>query len=163
MNAGRGKAYGKCISDYIVSVDVLSDGMIRSLSKEECRFEYRKSIFHDGKSIIVGACFQFEEMSKSESSEKIQERLSLCKRVQDMSAPNFGTVFCESNKHIMFFVRFFHLGYKEGCTFSSKTNNWMLNNGKGTFQQAVTLIERVKRLHKMVRRNVRTEVRIWYQ
>lgn len=162
MNAGRGKAHHKCISDYIVSVDVLKNGTVLTYSKENCHFEYRKSRFHEEKNtIIVGALFRFEAMDRERSGAMVQERIDLCKRVQDMSAPNFGTVFCESNKYIMAMVKAFHWGYKNGCSFSSKTKNWMLHGNKGTFIQAVALINRVKNLHTVFGQRCKAEVRIW--
>ena len=47
MNAGTGRKTHKYISDFVVSVDVLKDGKICNISKDECKYDYRKSIFQD--------------------------------------------------------------------------------------------------------------------
>ena len=78
-----------------------------------------------------------------------------------MSAPNFGTVFCESNKYIMTLVKKLRLGYQNGCAFSGKTSNWMLRGKEGTFEQAMKLLNKVQKWHRMFGRNCRTEVEIW--
>lgn len=162
MNAGRGKQYNKCISDYIQSVDVLIDGKIKTFSKKDCEFSYRTSKFQSlPKCIITGALFKFPAMSKEKTAAEVQARIDLCRRVQDMSAPNYGTVFCESNKYIMTLVQKFHLGYKNGCSFSRKTKNWMLHEENGTFEQAVNLLNKVKRWHKIFHLKCKAEVRIW--
>lgn len=162
MNAGRGIKFNKNISDYIISVDCLEDGEIKTLEKEACRFGYRSSVFQEKKNaIIVGAVFQFEKMEKAESERRIQERINLCKRTQDMSSPNFGTVFSKWDKIIINLVKLFHVGYKDGITFSGKTGNWLLHRENGTFRQAVSLIERVKKIHRTFRRECVVEVRIW--
>lgn len=118
MNAGRGKSHNKCISDYIESVDVYVDGEIKKYNRDQCQFSYRSSIFQAMPGcIIIGATFKFPQMSEEESSKLIAERKELCKQVQDMSFPNFGTVFCESNKYIMEIVKRIQIGKKGGCHF----------------------------------------------
>ena len=44
MNAGRGRAYNKSISDYVVKIEVIHNGEIKILEKEECQFSYRHSL-----------------------------------------------------------------------------------------------------------------------
>ena len=162
MNAGRGKKYGKCISDYLTEVEVLRHGEICRIDKTSCCFSYRTSIFQNMPDcIILGAKFKFPQVSRKESEMRIQERIHLCKKNQDMTSPNFGTVFCESNKYIMAFVKKFHPGYKNGCTFSAKTANWMLRGKNGTFEQAISLLNKVRRWHCLFGQKCRTEVRIW--
>lgn len=162
MNAGRGRKHNKCISDYIQSVDVLIDGNIKTVQKKDCGFAYRSSAFQSMAScIITGALFEFPDMPAEETAAKIQERIDLCRHVQDMSAPNYGTVFSDSNRYIMAFVQRIHLGYKNGCSFSAKTKNWMLHGKEGTFEQAANLLNKVKIWHKIFHLKCKTEVRIW--
>lgn len=162
MNAGRGKKHNKCISDYIQSVDVLINGEVKTIPKNECEFAYRTSKFQSMKGcIILGAHFEFLVAPQEETSARVKERIDYCKNVQDMSGPNFGTVFCESNKYIMAIVRKINLGYKNGCRFSSKTRNWMIHGEDGTFNQAISLLNKVKKMHKLVGKRCRAEVRIW--
>lgn len=162
MNAGTGRKTNKYISDFVVSVDVLRDGKRETVSKEDCKYSFRSSVFQSEKNcIILGAEFRFPEMTAEEAQKGIDDRITLCKKTQDMSYPNFGTVFCVSNTKIMSYVRKFHIGYKDGCTFSPKRMNWMLNREKGNFQQAVKLINKVKKYHKLLHKECKCEVRIW--
>lgn len=162
MNAGRGREYNKCISEYIISVDVLFRGEVKTVMKKDCNFAYRTSKFQFMPGcVILGALFDFPTMPKDETSEKIQERIDLCKSIQDMSAPNYGTVFCQSNRYIMTIVKKIHFGYKNGCYFSSKTKNWMLHGVNGTFEQAIYLLNIIKKCHSLLRLKCKTEVKIW--
>ena len=162
MNAGRGKKHKQCISDYIISVDVLIDGILNTVPREEGTFSYRNSSFQTMKNcIIIGALFEFPSMSKSECDNRIKERLDLCKEKQDMSAPNFGTVFCESNKYIISLVKLLHIGKRNGCHFSDKTKNWMLHGPQGSFKEAISLLENIKKVHRLLGQKCRAEVRVW--
>ena len=162
MNAGRGKQHDCSISDYLLNVECLVNGEIRTINKEKCQFKYRDSIFqHSDNGIILGAVFKFSPMDERDAISKRKERIALCKRVQDTSLPNSGSVFCESNKYIMTILNRIGLGYPNGIAFSRKTKNWLINRGNGTFRQAKTLIDGVKRVHRLFRWTCRIEVKIW--
>lgn len=159
MNAGRGQKYNKCISDYIVSVDVLCDGKMETLPKEDCQFEYRDSIFKDSDMIVTSVLFQFPQMSISETNSKKEERIRLCKEKQDSSKPNFGSVFSECSGSIMKMVKAVAVR-TGGCHYSTKTSNWLLNDG-GTFEDAIDCIQKVELLHRFFCLKCKTEVIIW--
>ena len=162
MNAGTGRKTGKYISDFVVSVDILKNGKIQTLQKNECGYDFRTSVFQSYENcIILGGIFQFPKMSAEEAQKGINDRLELCKKTQDMSYPNFGTVFCVSNARIMEYFCKHHIGFKNGCTYSPIRKNWMLNREEGTFKQAVKLLDKVKRMHKLFRKECKCEVRIW--
>lgn len=162
MNAGRGRQHHKCISDYMISADVSVNAQTLVYEKKDCGFDYRRSVFQEMKGcVILGAVFQFPPMSAEESAGLVKERLELCRRVQDMSAPNFGTVFSRSNKYIMALVQKIQLGDRSGCRFSPKTRNWMLRGPRGNFKQAKKLLDRVMRWHRLLGQKCRAEVRIW--
>lgn len=160
MNAGRGKEYRNCISDYILRVKVLKDGEVIWLSKDMCSFGYRTSIFQNKNYIVLAAEFQFPEMAQEKTAQLRAERIALCRKKQDNSAPNFGTVFCESNKVIMQMFKYFPIGVENGISYSRKTANWMLNKG-GDFNAAISLIEKVEKVHKVCGKKCRTEVIVW--
>lgn len=161
MNAGRGKQYNKCISDYIVKITVLRDGKIVELVKEECEFSYRNSIFkNNSKYIILSVEFLFSEQLSEEGERLIKERITLCKNVQDNSAPNFGSVFMESNNRIMKFVKL--LGIRSNdISFSKKTANWILNRNNGTYEDVIKVMKRVELLHRLFGKKCKTEVIKW--
>lgn len=157
MNAGRGRAYNECISDFIEEVHVYHNGTTKVLRKEECRFSYRDSIFKNNDYIVLGAKFKFV----TEPKQTKKERMEFSKKYQDYSASSFGSVFCEHDRKIMYIVRLIHPGYKNGMAFSNKTSNWLLNKGEGTYAQAIKLIKRVQKFHKMFGKRAKPEVIIW--
>jgi len=160
MNAGRGAAYNMSIADYLVSVKVMQQGKIVTLSKEECNFSYRNSRFKNGDEIIISAVFAFEKMDKGKADEKRRARMNFVKENQDMSFPNLGTTFCKANSSIMGFVKRISLK-RRGICFSSKTSNWLQNRGNGSFKDAMFCIKVVERLHKLFRKECQVEYVIW--
>ncbi len=162
MNAGRGKSHNQCISDYIISVDVIENGVRKKYKKDECDFNYRHSVFQQlDRCVIVGATLRFDKVSTDVTNERIRERIELCKVKQDSSSPNFGSVFCVSNRRIMKIIKSIGFGRTEGCHFSKKTQNWMLKGKTGTYSEAVKLINSIKRIHKLFGQKCSLEVKIW--
>ncbi len=161
MNAGRGKRSELCISDHIVDIHVYAQGTIKILKKEQCEFQYRSSIFKNKGYLILGATFKFNKMSIGDSKKLKNERLELCKSVQDNSGYNFGSVFMESDWRIMQLVKIIHPGYKKGVTFSKKTGNWIINSGEGTFNQAMSLIKTVQKMHRILGKEAILEIILW--
>ena len=159
MNAGTGKATNKCISDFLVSVDVLHNGEVKTLLKEECDFSYRHSIFKNGEYLILSARFRFPYGKREDFEALIRERLEHCKVHQDASKPNFGTVFSNADNSIMRLMA--KLDKKSsGVHFSQKTRNWLVNE-RGTFKQALSRLRRVRLLHKLIAKPCSLEVIIW--
>lgn len=162
MNAGRGSDK-KCISDFLIDVRVMDyNGNVSVMTKEECKFKYRESIFMESDLIIVGASFKFPEQTLEESKRLIAERLETCKKYQDNAKPNFGSVFCAFNVKIMNFIKKHRkLFCNSKAHFSDKTTNWIINEGDGTFRDAMKCINKAKRIHKLFRKHIEVEVRIW--
>ena len=159
MNAGTGKATNKCISDFLVNVDVLHNGEVKTLLKEECDFSYRHSIFKNGEYLILSARFRFPYGKREDFEALIRERLEHCKVHQDASKPNFGTVFSNADNRIMRLMA--KLDKKSsGVHFSQKTRNWLVNE-RGTFKQALSRLRRVRLLHKLIAKPCSLEVIIW--
>ena len=163
MNAGRGRVHNLSISDYLQEVHILDlrTSETRYLSKENCEFGYRSSVFQKNSKIVIGAVFTFKKTDPDEGIAKREERIRMTKLAQDYSGFNFGSVFCECNGKIMKFIRFTHPGYKNGMMFSNKTSNWLLNKGEGSFVQAVKLINRVIKYHNVIGAKTKLEVVIW--
>lgn len=147
MNAGRGNVYKQSISDYVEKVTIFDGEKICDLDREACEFSYRNSIFLRRKFLILYVTFNFDFLPEEDGRKRMEERIEFSKKEQNTKKPNAGSVFKESNSMVMEIVRRSSLGWRNGCQFSSKTANWINNNGKGTFRQAILLINIVKALH----------------
>ncbi len=159
MNASIGNDV-VVLSDHIVRVDVICQGKRMSLSKEECGFEHRASRFHSDDSIIIGAEFQFPEQSFEISEKRRKTRLEACKQKLDFSGYNFGSLFKQCDYMLM--SRLARLGVKSGrVSLSHKTTNWLLNNGGGTYKQAMSVIKICMLSHKLLRKKAELEVCVW--
>lgn len=162
MNAGRGRGANKQISDYLVSVEVLEDGQVKTYTKDECEFGYRTSVFQKKNCIILSAIFSFDRISPEEGKRLQMARVQLCKQFQDNKYPNAGTTFCESDPRIMnIFQKISSKKATKGVHFSFKTSNWLQNRGEGTYNEAVKLINRVKFLHKILGKPCKLEYKVW--
>lgn len=161
MNAGRGRQFNQQISDYIVSVDAIYNGEIVTLSKEECLFQYRNSIFKHSDYLIIGVLFKFSEMKIEESKRLKNERIKLCREKQDSSGFNFGSVFCKYNPTIMKVAPLLRVEFNSNVRFSKKTQNWICNSGKGTYKQTLKLIKLLELMHKMSWKKIEREVIVW--
>lgn len=160
MNAGRGRGAGQCISDHILSVKVFRCGEIIELKKEECGFDHRQSVFKTDGSIVYSVVFRFPPMTEEESSQAKKDRIENCKVKQDNSHPNFGSVFAVHDPRLMRWVKKRKTGTKH-VHFSSKTTNWLLNDGSGSFEEAMKAIKKVERLHRLFGKRIEREVIVW--
>ncbi len=160
MNAGRGRSYQQSISDYVQSVRIYDGAELRVLTKEECNFSYRHSIFHEKPYLILSASFQFPELPPEESKRLQKERLTLCKTQQDNRYPNAGTTFCQANPKIMRYIMKTSSPKKGGCCFSSSKPNWLQNRGNGTYTEACKAIKKVERLHKFFHKECKIEIKL---
>lgn len=161
MNAGRGKAYNKSISDYIIDVKIFDGKEIRIITKEECNYSYRNSIFKEKNWIILSARFKFQYISKEDSRKIKAERTNYSKTKQDIGKKSAGTVFCISNNTIMKILKKLKVGWKNGVCYSGKTSNWINNNGNGSYRQAKFLINLTIFLHKISFKKCKLEYIDW--
>jgi UDP-N-acetylmuramate dehydrogenase len=89
MNAG---AFGKNISDKLVTVETVKDGKIKRYFKNECKFTYRGSKFYKSKEAVVSATFSFEESDKKTIAATVKKHLDLRKQMQP-AGRSCGSVF----------------------------------------------------------------------
>lgn len=164
MNAGSGMETGQSISDYIISVTAVDrNGNVVNFKKDKCHFQHRNSIFKNNDSfVVVSAEMQFPEADKKVTEWKRLQRIEYCKKTQDNSAPNFGSVFKNFNLRIMTFFQKYEIGKKHGVHFSKKTANWILNNGgDDSYKEAKRLINIVRFIHKIFGKKCDVEVIMW--
>lgn len=162
MNAGRGRGANKQISDYLISVDVLENGRIKTMTREQCGFDYRTSVFQGNQAVILQARFRFDRINPEEGKRLQYERINICKTFQDNLYPNAGTTFCKSDPKVMgMFQKISNSKTKKGVHFSKKVPNWLQNRGDGTFREAKKLIERVQLVHKLLGKQCKLEYKVW--
>ena len=93
MNAG---AYGTEIGERIslVSVFDITDGRCKTLTKEECRFSYRNSVFMQmAEWVILSAEISLTPRREAEVREDMRRYLSLRMEKQPTALPNAGSAF----------------------------------------------------------------------
>jgi len=159
QNAGRGKQYNKQISDYLAKVRVFDGNKTVEMSKKDCDFQYRDSIFkHCRNFFVLGAYFDFPFQEREIGEQLKQERINLVKKNHDAAYPNFGTVFCQGNSRLMRLLKGLRIGK---AAFSSKTSNWICNLGGATSIDVVRIMKIAIFLHKITFQKIKTEVEIW--
>jgi UDP-N-acetylmuramate dehydrogenase len=161
MNAGRGKSFNKMISDFIETVEVIIDGKFKILTNKECGFGYRKSIFQEKNCVIIGAVFKFKKQEASIGLQKLKERTQYSREKQDVKMSSAGSVFKTYNRNILRVSSKLDFNNNSTIHFSKKTGNWINNGGKGTFSEAMLLINRTKLLHKILLQKCELEWVIW--
>jgi len=144
MNAG---AYGREMKDVIESVTVLdADGVRKTMKKEEISFSYRKTSFTEG-TIIMKARFSLEKGERWRIKEKINEILQWRQEKHPLEFPSAGSIFKNmpgqpAGKLIE------DIGLKGitagGAQISPKHANFIVNRGKATTADVLTLIELVQ-------------------
>ena len=86
MNAG---AHGKEMKDIVKNVVAIDyDCNICEFTNEQCKFEYRNSMFENGKYIILQANLELEKGNKDEISRKMSEYMQFRKEKQPLEYPS---------------------------------------------------------------------------
>lgn len=146
MNAG---AYKKEIADIVKEVLVLKDGETKWLTKQECEFSYRHSIFQDHpRWQVIAAKFQLEEKDPEEIKALMDERLQRRKQTQPLDMPSAGSVF--RNPEGSFAWKYIdELGYRgfvlNGVEVSNKHSNFIVNIGDGRSEDFLKIVYEIQR------------------
>ncbi len=144
MNAG---AFGKNISDRLISVETLLEGKINKYLKNECEFSYRSSRFLHGKEVIVSATFEFEEAEKELIIAGIEAYRDLRKCVQP-TGKSCGSVFKNPYGYTAgklidsLNLKGFSIG---GARISNEHANFILTESKSTASDVKKLIDYIKK------------------
>lgn len=146
QNAG---CYNSTISDYLESVTYLENGIIKTIKKDECNFEYRNSIFKKNKNLIVLSCtFKLEKGNKEEMLSIIKEHNLKRKNTQPLLYPNAGSVFKNPiNNSAGKLID--ELGLKNyhinDAYISEKHANFIINKGNAKSKDIIDLIKYIKK------------------
>lgn len=149
MNAGvtiEGKRYN--IGDMVYKIKALNkNGKIVNLSKNDCKFSYRKSDLN--KYIIINAQLKLNTDRKSIVTNRIKDFLSYRKKRQDFSMANAGCIFKNPSIHLSAGALIDRCGLKGlrygGAMISNKHANFILNFNRATANDVMQLIKIIKK------------------
>lgn len=143
MNAG---AHGGQISDHLVDVEVLRQGSLQTIPKQEAEFAYRSSGFQ--KDVILAVRFLLPAGEKEELMKKKSELIKRRNETQPLSLPNSGSMF--KNPAGSFAAKLIEQAGLKGkrvgnAQISEKHANFIVNHGGAKAADVVTLLELVRR------------------
>lgn len=144
MNAG---AYGSEIKDVVTKIRFIKDDSIAELDASEANFAHRRSIFQDKGYIILGAYFKLEKKDKKDIEEEQRDYTQRRKDKQPLEYPSAGSVFKRPEGYYASKL-IEDAGLKGlsvgGAMVSKKHSGFIINTGSASFDDVVTLIEKVK-------------------
>ncbi len=147
MNAG---AFGTCISDLLVAVDVYDTKRNESYSMpyEQCNFSYRKSIFQSGRYVVLAASFRLGhgrgDLIASHAAHIREKRLAS----QPYEYPSAGSVFRRPRDHYAgkLIGDCGFSGYRVGdACVSQKHNGFIVNLGNASSRDVRTIIKDIRK------------------
>jgi len=165
---GNSRAFNQNISDFIKEVKIfdLKDFKIKTLTKKECKFSEKESIFkHNKKLIILSATFQFKKDSKEKIKKKIKENTVFRKGKQPLNYPSAGSVFVNlvGQKPSSYLIEKAGLkGKRVGrVQVSEKHAGFIINLGKAKSADVLKLIEIIKeKVKEKFKINLKEEIQI---
>lgn len=144
MNAG---AYGSEIKDVVTKIRYIKDDSIAELDASEANFAHRRSIFQDKGYIILGAYFKLEKKDKKDIEKEQRDYTQRRKDKQPLEYPSAGSVFKRPEGYYASKL-IEDAGLKGlsvgGAMVSKKHSGFVINTGSASFDDVVTLIEKVK-------------------
>lgn len=162
MNAG---AHGKEIKDIVTEITAIDyNGNIKKFTNEECKFEYRNSIFSEKKYIILEAKIKLQKGEKEEIQKKMLEYAIWRKEHQPLEYPNAGSTFKRGEDFITakLIDECGLKGYKVGgAEISTKHAGFIVNTGNATAKEILELIEITKRkVYEKFNKKIKLEVEV---
>lgn len=143
MNAG---AYGSQISDFIYEIEIVRDGQLQKIKKEDANFGYRTSGFVN--SAIIGASFDLPEGKIDELIRTKTDYLQRRNQSQPMNFPNSGSIFKnpEGNYAAKLIEEAGLKGTRLGAAqISEKHGNFIVNLGDCSANDIIQLINIVRK------------------
>ena len=143
MNAG---AYGGEISDHLIEVEVIRNGIVDKLKKAEGHFTYRHSDLSSD--VVLSASFQFPNGDKVQLASKRHELILRRNETQPLDFPNLGSMF--KNPPNTFAAKLIEQAELKGkrigdAQVSEKHANFIINLGDAKATDIMKLIDLVKR------------------
>lgn len=148
MNAG---AFGATVSDRLELVTVydLENGKTVVLSKRECDFSYRKSIFKEKRNLVIlSAAFEVSPAVCENIRERMRDALSVRMERHPTALPSAGSVFLktEGKSAGELIERAGLMGLRVGgAAVSLKHAGFIVNLGGATAEDVLSLIAYIKK------------------
>ena len=148
---GNAGAFGGSMEDVVKEVEIFDqkNQIIKKISKKDCKFDYRNSIFKRNKSLIIlSATLQLKKGNKKTIRNKIKKNLEQRKKTQPLNFPSAGSIF--KNPPGFFAGELIEKcglkGKKIGkIKISEKHANFIVNLGEGKAKDVKKLINLIKR------------------
>jgi UDP-N-acetylmuramate dehydrogenase len=143
MNAG---AHGGEISDHLIEVEVLRNGEIQIVKREDAHFAYRQSGFADD--IVLSASFRLPKGDKEELMARRREMILKRNVTQPLSLPNSGSMFKNPpGNHAAKLIEQAGLKGKRvgNAQISAKHANFIVNLGGAKASDILTLVDLARR------------------
>ena len=146
MNAG---AYKSDMSNLVETVTFLDENLeLKTLSKEELDFTYRKSLFQKNNYIIISTVLKLTPGDKDDIKALMDKRKQRRIDSQPLEYPSAGSVFRNPSEDIFAGKLIEDLGLKGytigGAQISEKHANFIINIGNATGEDIKALIDLVK-------------------
>ena len=145
QNAG---CYGNTISDFLISVTYLENDTIKEITKDDCDFDYRTSIFKKNKEkIILSSKFKLKKGNKKDMLDILKSNMIKRKNNQPLEYPNAGSVFRNPlNLSAGKLIEENNLkGYNiNGAYISEKHANFIINKNNATSKDIIELIKYIQ-------------------
>jgi UDP-N-acetylmuramate dehydrogenase len=143
MNAG---AHGGEISDFLVDVEILRNGKLLRVQKNDGNFSYRHSGFAED--VILGATFQLHQGNKEDLMKRRRELILKRNETQPLELPNSGSMF--KNPPNTYAARLIEQAGLKGkrignAQISEKHANFVVNLGGATAADILQLVELARR------------------
>ena len=146
MNAG---AYKKETKDIIREVDILDDGVKKTLSIEDIKFGYRFSSFQDNpRVIIIGAKLKLEKSNTESIVDLMEDRFKRRRKTQPLDKFSAGSCFRNGDDYFVWKLidEIGYRGYKiNDIEVSSKHPNFIINNGNGNASDFIKLTSEIEK------------------
>ena len=144
MNAG---AYGGELKDVLVWADVLLDGELRRLSRDEMEMGYRSTMPLRRGAIVLSACFELRQDDPEAIQERMRDLANRRREKQPLNLPSAGSTFKRPEGH--FAGALIEQCGLKGCRIggaqvSEKHAGFIVNVGDATAADILQLIAHVQ-------------------
>ena len=145
MNAG---AYGSEMASVIEEVTYIDDELnVQTISKQECKFGYRQSIFRGSKYVILSTKLKLKKGNKQEIEELMKTNNDARRAKQPLEYPNAGSTFKRPEGYFVgkliddLGLKGYSIG---GAQISTKHSGFIVNTGSATAADVLNLINYIK-------------------